>query len=65
MLTHQFDEVAKIPLHGLWGQPPHQVQCAVQLVIRVRLETAAEAVARRRRRMEGFDGAQKNKNGER
>ena len=65
MLTHQFDEVAKIPLHCLWGQPPHQVQGAVQLVIRVRLETTAEAVAKKRRRVERYDGAQKKKNGER
>lgn len=38
MLTHQLNEVAQVPLHGLRRQPPHQVQGTVQLVIRVRLE---------------------------
>ncbi len=54
--THQLNEVAEVSLHCLWRQPSHQVQSAVQLVIRVRLGTAGEAARRRKEKVEGFDG---------
>ena len=59
--THQLDEVTEVSLHCLWRQPSHQVQSAVQLVIRVRLGAAGEAAKSRKEKVEGFDGTQSNK----
>ena len=65
--SHQLNEVAEVPLHGLWREPPHQVQGAVQLVIRVGLETNATQVTGREGEKEsrwdtmgGENGARQN-----
>ena len=41
-LTHQIYEVREILLNILWGEPPHEVQRTVQLLVLVSLRGGGE-----------------------